>query len=63
MKSGNPVSDMFMAEVSSMATLPGPWPDVAQLPVGVVLGQCSGRLEEKHWEADSVLICVTPVWF
>ncbi|KAF3841958.1 hypothetical protein F7725_023910 [Dissostichus mawsoni] len=54
-KSGNPVSVMFMAEVS-MAMRPGPCPDVLQLLVGVVLGQCSWMLGEKHGEADSVLI-------
>lgn len=53
-KSGNPVN-MFMAEVS-MAMLPGPCPDVLQRLVGVVLGQCSCMLVEKHGEADSVLI-------
>lgn len=61
-KSGNPVNVMFMAEVS-MAMLPGPCPDVLQLLVGVVLGQCSCMLGEKHEEADSVLIWVRPVWF
>lgn len=59
-KSGNPVNVMFIAEVS-IATPPGPWPDVPQLLV--LMGQWRCRLGEKHEEAVSVLICTRPARF
>lgn len=52
-KSGNPVSVVFMADVS-MATLP--CPGVPQLLLGAPLGLCNCRLGEKQEEADSVLM-------